>query len=78
MQCSFSTDGDPDLIRENVSLQYCYMPDIRHLVYRLLHNPHYYIIHTSQQMRLKLANKDLYVTREGTEELPTIAFRQVA
>ena len=29
------------------------------------------------QMRLKLNNKDLYVTREGTEELPTVAFLQI-
>ena len=29
------------------------------------------------QMRLKLSNKDLYVTREGAEELPTVVFRQV-
>ena len=28
-------------------------------------------------MRLKLENKDFYVTREGTEDLPTVAFRQI-
>jgi hypothetical protein len=28
-------------------------------------------------MKLKLQNKDFYVTREGTEELPSIAFREI-
>jgi hypothetical protein len=29
------------------------------------------------QMRFELQNKDLYVTREGSETPPTVAFRQV-
>ncbi|GAX83147.1 hypothetical protein CEUSTIGMA_g10573.t1 [Chlamydomonas eustigma] len=30
-----------------------------------------------ENMKMKLQNKDFYVTREGTEELPTVAFREI-
>ena len=78
------TDGDPDRIRENVrgegdTVTVTVIMRTRHHLRcnAVLPLVTYKLSFPLPQMRFQMENKDMYVIREGSDELPTIAFRQI-